>query len=90
MGKKGALLSVKSDNFLERIPAVKVRDIVNTVGAGDSLFSCFTHFYNRTKDPYDAIKRAVVFAGYKIGESGASSGFIDERELNNICSSIYK
>lgn len=81
MGGQGALLAVRSDDFMEVIPAVQVRPIVNTIGAGDALFSSFVHFYTAGQDPYDAIRKAVVFAGYKIGEKGAADGFLSETNL---------
>ena len=90
LGREGVLLSVKRDNFIERIPAVYTRDVVNTIGAGDAVFSSFVHFYNKTGDPYEAIKKAVVFASYKIGCHGAADGFLDEHTLNELCSDIYK
>ena len=90
LGREGVLLSVKRDNFIERIPAVYTRDVVNTIGAGDAVFSSFVHFYNKTGDPYEAIKKAVVFASYKIGSHGAAEGFLDENSLNELCSHIYK
>lgn len=89
LGEKGALLSVKKDNFIERIPAIKTREAKNTIGAGDALLSGFVHFYNRTKDPYDAIKKAIVFASYKIGTPNSSDGFLTEKELIKIYSEIY-
>ena len=82
LGSAGALLAVKDDNFLERIPAVTTRSIVNTIGAGDALFSSFNHVYLQTKDPYEAIKKAVVFASYKIGATGAADGFLTASELD--------
>jgi ribokinase len=81
LGGEGALLAVKDDNFMERITAVKVRPIVNTIGAGDALFAAFTHVYHRTGNPYEAIQKAVLFAGYKIGTAGAAYGFLTNEEL---------
>lgn len=81
LGEQGALLAVRSDNFIEQVPAVRIRPIVNTIGAGDALFSAFIHFYTGSHDPYDAIRKAVVFAGYKIGEKGAADGFLSEQAL---------
>ena len=81
LGAKGALLAVRSDHFMERLSAVKVRPIVNTIGAGDALFSCFNHFYVNSRDPYEAIRRAIYFAAFKIGASGAAEGFLNEQEL---------
>jgi ribokinase len=88
LGAQGALLSVKSDGVIERIPAVWTREVVNTIGAGDALFSAFVHFYNQTRNPYQALKRATVFASYKIGETGAAAGFVDEMRLNELCDQI--
>ncbi|MCA9902037.1 MAG: carbohydrate kinase family protein [Ardenticatenaceae bacterium] len=84
LGAKGALLAVKSDNFCERLPAVQTRPIVNTIGAGDSLFASFNHFYGKTGDPYAALQKAILFASYKIGSDGAAAGFLTEAALESI------
>jgi sugar/nucleoside kinase (ribokinase family) len=81
MGAEGALLAVRQNDFVEVFPARTIRPIVNTVGAGDALFSSFVHFYTKTKDPYHAIRNAMLFAAYKIGEDGAANGFVDEATL---------
>ncbi|MBE2224396.1 MAG: carbohydrate kinase family protein, partial [Anaerolineae bacterium] len=62
LGSEGALLAVKDDNFMERIPAVSTRPVINTIGAGDALFSSFVHTFSQTHDPYLALRKAVVFA----------------------------
>lgn len=87
-GKNGVLMAIRDDNFMEKIPAQKVRPIVNTIGAGDALFSSFNHFYSRTGDPYSSIEKAIVFTSYKIGEAGAAQGFLSENELEEIFSKI--
>lgn len=84
LGNKGALLAVKKDNFIERIEAVATRPIVNTIGAGDALFSSFVHIYQQTGDPYQAVRKAVVFASYKIGEAGAAEGFLTASQLEDL------
>ncbi len=84
LGAQGALLGVRSDRFLERIPAVYTRPVINTIGAGDALFSGFLHDYLKTGDPYQAIRKAVVFASYKIGKSGAADGFLDGPGLETL------
>jgi sugar/nucleoside kinase (ribokinase family) len=86
LGAEGALLSVRTDRFIERIPAVATRPVVNSIGAGDALFSCFVHVYHQTRDPYEAIRKAVVFASWKIGEPGAADGFLDRVELDQLYS----
>lgn len=84
LGSQGALLGVRSDSFLERVSAVYTRPVVNTIGAGDALFSSFVHFYHITGDPYVAIRKAVLFASYKIGERGAADGFLTEQGLEEL------
>lgn len=84
LGSEGALLYVKKDGFMGRYKAVKTREIINTIGAGDALFSSFIHFYNKTQDPYTSLKKAMVFASYKIGEKGAAQGFLTEQELEKL------
>ena len=90
LGKKGALLCVKKDNFTERISAVKTRKIVNTIGAGDALFSAFIHFYFKTKNPYLSIKKALIFASYKAGASGGAEGFLTENQIKVRCLASQK
>ncbi|MBN1259239.1 MAG: carbohydrate kinase family protein [Anaerolineae bacterium] len=82
LGEKGALLAVRDGSKVYHIPAVSTRPVVNTIGAGDALFSAFVHGYAQTRDPYAAIHKAVVFASYKIGETGAARGFLTEIELD--------
>lgn len=81
LGSAGALLALKEEGVMERITAVTTRPIVNTIGAGDALFSAFLHGYSQTGDPYAALQQAVVFASYKIGESGAARGFLTAEAL---------
>ena len=84
MGKKGALMYVKAENKFYELPAVEVKEVVNTVGAGDALFSSFIHFYAKGLKPLDCLKRAEVFAAYKIGFDGASVGFTDEETVEKL------
>jgi ribokinase len=81
LGAEGALMAVRSDGFLERCPVIYTRPVVNTIGAGDALFSSFVHCYAKTRDPYASLSRAMVFASYKTGEAGAADGFLDEAGL---------
>lgn len=84
LGAEGALLAVQKDDFIGRFPAVSTRPIVNTIGAGDALFSSFIHSYRQSGDPYLAIRKAIVFASYKIGTSGAAEGFLNADELDDL------
>ena len=78
MGSKGALMYVKEDDKFYELPAYKTEKVVNTVGAGDSLFSAFIHYYAKGLEPVECLKRAQAFASYKIGFDGASEGFATE------------
>lgn len=81
LGAAGALLAVRDDGFIGRVPAVFTRPVVSTIGAGDALFSAFVHAYLQTGDPYAALRRAIIFASYKIGEKGGAAGFLDAQAL---------
>ncbi|MFW5714205.1 MAG: carbohydrate kinase family protein [Brevefilum sp.] len=83
LGEKGALLAVRQDEFMGRFPPVFTRPVVNTIGAGDALFSAFLDRYLRFGDPYRALQEAMVFASYKIGEKGAAEGFLGGKELDD-------
>lgn len=84
MGDKGALLYIADDKSFTEVSAVYTRPVVNTVGAGDSLYSSFIHFYAKTRDALYSLKKAVYFASYKIGAKSASEGFLSEDELLEI------
>ena len=84
MGSKGALMYVKAEERFYELPAVSVGNVVNTVGAGDALFSSFIHFYAKGFSPIEALKYAQTFASYKIGFDGASNGFADESKLEEL------
>ena len=86
MGEKGALMYVKQEDIFYELPAVNVREVVNTVGAGDSLFSSFIHYYAKGLSPIECLKRAEIFAAYKIGFDGASVGFADEETVEKMMS----
>lgn len=88
MGKKGALLYVRSTDSFKTFPAVYTRPVVNTVGAGDSLFASFLHFYVKTKDAEYSLRLATIFASYKIGDTSACRGFLSEEELIKLSKDI--
>lgn len=88
LGAHGALLTVRADGFIGRFPAVQTRPIVSTIGAGDALFSAFLHIYTRTHNPYEAIRRAIVYASYKIGAAGAAEGLLSAGELEELAGSL--
>lgn len=82
-GAKGAAIYLRKTGELYEMPAAHVGAVVNTVGAGDALFSGFLHFYAKGFSPLDALERAQVFASFKIAVSGASQGYVTEEIVEN-------
>lgn len=80
-GSKGAAMYLRDTNTITQMPAVTAGNVVNTVGAGDALFSAFLHYYAKGFTPIDALYRAQIFAAHKITVSGASSGFVPEQTI---------
>ena len=80
-GSKGLTIYSREDDLLAQYKPVKTTEIVNTAGAGNSLFSCFLHCYVESGDAVHSIKNALLFASYKIGHMGTSQGFLSEEEL---------
>ena len=90
LGKEGALMYLKQDKKIEKYPAIETRNIVSTIGAGDALMASFIHFYANGFTPQESIKKAILFASYKIGEKGASNGFLSEEELLELDNKLDK
>jgi len=84
MGDQGAMIALKHEKSIIQIPALQTRPIVNTIGAGDALFSSFIFMYLKTGDPVIALQHAVLFASYKIGSNGAANGFISFSQLSDL------
>lgn len=82
LGDQGAMLGLRETKSIIQIPAIQTRPILNTIGAGDALFSAFLHTYQKTRDPILSLRQAVLFASYKIGSIGAAEGFIDMQTLS--------
>ncbi|MBQ7346265.1 MAG: carbohydrate kinase family protein [Oscillospiraceae bacterium] len=78
-GSKGAALCHQGQ-ILE-LPAVQVGPVVNTVGAGDALFTAFNHYYAKGLEPVAALVRAELFASNKICVSGGAQGFVSEKKI---------
>ena len=83
-GKNGALMYVKAEDKFYDLEAAKAEKVLNTVGAGDSLFSSFICMYARNYNPCEALKKAQCYAAHKIGFDGAANGFMSLEELDKI------
>lgn len=89
-GSKGAAMYLGEWDEIVELPAVRVGEVVNTVGAGDALFSAFVHYFAKGLPPVEALTRAQVFASRKIGFSGASRGFVTEEEVEALWAGLSK
>jgi len=83
-GSQGAAMYLREENRIYTLPAAHVGETVNTVGAGDALFSAFIHCYAKGCLPLEALVYAEVFAAAKIRRSGAAEGFVTEAELQTL------
>lgn len=88
LGEDGALLYERGASALAHVPAVHTRPVVNTIGAGDALFSAFLHDYVDSGDAHAALRQAVVFASYKVGAAGAADGFLTAPALHDLAAQI--
>ena len=80
-GAAGAVLGVRADQAVRRVPALAPRGVRNTVGAGDALAAAFLHVWSRTGDPHLAVERAVLFAGYRVGAATGEDGWLTDTDL---------
>ncbi|WP_294430649.1 carbohydrate kinase family protein [uncultured Treponema sp.] len=80
-GSKGATLYERQTDKIAHFECVPCKNVVNTVGAGDALFSSFVHFYVKGFSAEKALRYAQTFASCKIEHNGASVGFLSEEEL---------
>lgn len=83
-GGNGALMYLRDEGKFYDFSAVRVGEIINTVGAGDSLFSAFVSLYVEGMHPIECLKRAEIFASNKICSNGASNGFVSRNELEKL------
>lgn len=85
LGGDGAIIYERATDGITRIPVVAIGGVVNTVGAGDALFSAFIHYYASGRyGSLEALKRAEVFAALKIRHDGGAVGFSTEAEVEEV------
>lgn len=84
LGAAGALLAERG-RTPQFVPAAATRPVVNTIGAGDSLFSAFLHGWLQTGgDALHALRLAKLFASWKVGGNGGADGFLTAPELQRL------
>ena len=80
LGKEGALLLERGAEPVH-VPARRTRPVVNTIGAGDALFSAFLHSYLQSGDALESLRLAAFFASWKVGGNGGADGLLSAAEL---------
>lgn len=81
LGRGGKGAAICENGTVISLPSVQVGPVVNTVGAGDALFSAFIHYYVQGLSSLDALMRAQLFASAKIGANGGGNGFVTEDQI---------
>jgi sugar/nucleoside kinase (ribokinase family) len=79
-GADGCVLGTR-EGWLLHAEAAAPRGVVNTAGAGDSLFASFLHAWLAEGNAADALAQAVVYAGWKIGDPSPVESQLDAAEL---------
>lgn len=82
-GGAGCVLGLR-DGRMMRVPAVAPRGVVSTAGAGDTLFASFIHGWLATGNPVRAIERAVLHAGWAIGDSFPCEATLTAEQLDTL------
>ncbi|MBQ7251072.1 MAG: carbohydrate kinase family protein [Kiritimatiellae bacterium] len=77
-GAGGATLWERDTGRATHLPAVATRPVANTAGAGDACLAAFVHHWLHGGEAVGALRKAMVFASWKIGESGGARGFPDQ------------
>ncbi|NLK61818.1 MAG: carbohydrate kinase family protein [Fusobacteria bacterium] len=88
-GENGATLYTREKNIIQHFNAVKPEKVINSVGAGDALFSSFIYFYGKGLSAEESLKRAQLFTSIKIGYNGAAIGFVSEDEIERKINNIF-
>jgi sugar/nucleoside kinase (ribokinase family) len=82
-GADGATLGLR-DGTLVSASAIAPRGVVNTSGAGDTLFASFLHGWLATGNPVGSLQSAVLHAGWRIGDPTPGAGALTEAELASL------
>lgn len=82
-GASGCVLGL-GDGRLVRVKSVAPRGIVSTAGAGDTLFASFLHTWLATGNAVQAAERAVLYAGWKIGDPFPPTATLTDAQLDTL------
>lgn len=88
-GSKGALMYVGGEDKFYPQSAAKIGTPVNTVGAGDALFSAFVSLWCEGMPTEECLRRAQIFAAAKIMHNGAANGFLSREQTEALINGDY-
>ncbi|MBI1290969.1 hypothetical protein GC173_06955 [bacterium] len=83
LGAEGAFVRERGGLPI-RLPATPLRPIVSATGCGDAMAAAFLSCHLRGFPPEESLRRAQLFAGWKIGELGGSRGHLTRARLDEI------
>ena len=82
LGGKGAIAA--DPDSVWRVPALKIKQIVDTTGAGDAFAGCFAAALTRGEETRAALNFAVVGAGLSCTTLGAQPSFPTGGAINSV------
>lgn len=84
LGGDGVIYFERDTDTVTRLPIANIGGVVNTIGAGDALFTAFNHYYFKGLSAAESMKRAEVFAALKIRHGGGAIGFPTEDMVEEV------
>ncbi|SDN25896.1 ribokinase [Fictibacillus solisalsi] len=78
MGSRGVMWVTK-DN-VQTVSSHKV-DAMDTTGAGDAFIGCFSHYYVKTGDVLESMKKATAFAALSVTKRGTQTSYPELAEV---------
>ncbi|OLB65187.1 MAG: hypothetical protein AUI10_07855, partial [Actinobacteria bacterium 13_2_20CM_2_72_6] len=82
-GERGSVLGLR-DGRLAHVGSVAPLGVASTSSAGDSLFATFLHYWLRIPDPIEALRRAALYAGWRVGHRDPTTVLLDEQEVERL------
>ncbi|RLQ92288.1 ribokinase [Falsibacillus albus] len=78
MGSRGVMWVTKEDVQSVASHTVKALD---TTGAGDAFIGCFAHYYVKSRDVLEAMKKATAFAALSVTKRGTQTSYPTVEEV---------
>lgn len=83
LGKRGCLMGLRDGRLIE-VAAIAPRGVVSTAGAGDAVFASFLHGWIATGNPVESLEKAVLHAGWKIGDNFPAAVSLTPEEIDRL------